>query len=169
VSFDPFDGAARRQLNRLEATVSDLGLKFQELPECPLGLGFGVAWSATAFTVVSVNFEESVSLANVVAGVLKSVPQDRLAILNTCNLVTKDHPLFATYLHDASAGWDVLVGQRLPVDLLESQSGFFGQLLEYDPIRAESAVEKFAAAGIASARHTWDADDLQHLLIRGLA
>jgi len=170
MSLDPFGGVARRALEKLEVTVGGLGLKVHVLPECPFGVGFGVAWSETRFSVVSVNFEESVYQANVVAGVLKDVPQLREPILDACNSMTRDHPLFATYLHDAEAGWDILIGQRMPIDLLVAESQFFAQVLKHNPVQAEGAIQKLAEAGInSSSRHMWNAEDSGRLLIRSLA
>jgi hypothetical protein len=167
-AFDPFDGAASRQLDRLQEAVRAIGLKTGEVRETPFGVGFGVAWSDTRFSVVSATYEETVGFIYVTAGVLKAVPQARRPLLEVCNGLTRDNPLFPAFLHDAEAGWDVLLSARSPVEVLMSQPAFFRLLLEYGPGTAELALERFAAEGISTAeRHTWS-EDVPRLIIRSV-
>jgi hypothetical protein len=55
-AFDPFDGAASRQVDRLQGAAHAIGLKTREVRETPFGVGFGVAWSDTRFSVVSATY-----------------------------------------------------------------------------------------------------------------
>jgi hypothetical protein len=167
-AFDPFDGAARRQVERLQGAVHAIGLKTGEVRETPFGAGFGVAWSDTRFSVVSAAFEETVVYVYVTAGVLKNVPQARQALLEVCNGLTRDNPLFPAFLHDAEAGWDVLLSARSPAEVLMTQPAYFRLLLEFTPGAAEQALERFAAEGIpTSERHTWS-EDIPRLIMRSV-
>lgn len=167
-AYDPFDGVARRQLDRLQGALRANGLKTGELLETPFGVGFGVAWSETRFSVVSATYEETVPFAYVTAGVLKDVPRTRQALLEVCNSLTRDNPAFPAFLHDAEEGWDVLFSARVPVEVLMSQLQYFRLLLEYGPGSAELALERFAAGGIpTTGRHTWS-EDVPRLIMRSV-
>lgn len=165
--FDDLVDPARPALARAERVLSARGLTTTPLPDVPFGVGFGVAFSGGTYSVVSVGAGGNESIVQLSVGVLKDLQKHRLEILDECNSLTRDNTAYPYFLHDADAGWDVLLQVRLPVQLVESGSSYFAALVEQLPqyvVPARNKLQQLAAGS----PYEWTADDTSRLLIRSL-
>lgn len=156
-------------LRRLQQVLESNGARCTPLPTpaFPCGVGVGLLIGQDMATV-SVGFPPESHMANLTVGVFKDVSQDRLEVLDVCNKCTRNHAGFPVYLHDAEAGWDVLVQVRFLVDQLVDDGDMLIAYLQQLPAAAEHARAEFAAAGVAGERYQADAQDFGRLLIRSL-
>jgi hypothetical protein len=165
---DPVLSKAIAQMTRIKAALDQLGLRFLDLGTLVIAAGVGIAYGQNDYLVLSVSAGGSEGVLNLTSGVLKDVRQDRLAILNICNKLTRDNPAYPVFLHDAEAGWDVLMQQRLLTDLLLADLSTFKSLIELLPRAAQSARAKFAEANLGGQMYTWTNDDIRRLLLRSV-
>jgi hypothetical protein len=161
---------AGEALQRLRQVLESRGVQYTALPvpALPCGLGVGLLVGQDLITV-SVGSPPDSHMANLTGGVLKNVAEDRLQVLDLCNRCTRGNAGFPVYLHDAQAGWDVLVQVRFLVDQLAEDGDMLIAYLQQLPGAAENARADFATAGIASERYQADAADFERLLLRSLA
>jgi hypothetical protein len=160
-------GPAINQLDRIKCALSGLGIHYGDLGRGPLQVGVSVVWSETGYLVLSVAGEVD-GLLSITTGLLKDVRHDRLRILELCNTMTRDNATLPVYLHDAQDGWDIHVQQRLQIDLLLSETGFFRACLESLPVAAMEMRSRFHEAGIGGRPYSLTGEDAQRLLLRSL-
>lgn len=158
-------GAAKVTLERIKSLTAQVGLKYIELPEAPVGVGIAVGFGENQFTVLSVMGGGNEGALNLTAGVLRDIQQDRLKALDLCNGLVRDNPAYPTYLHDAQIGWDVLVGNMYPVSLLIEVPTFFATSVRALPKMADSIRSEFVEAGLGGQPFHFDDDGLQRLLL----
>jgi hypothetical protein len=159
---------ARQQLEQAKCALARLGLEYFELDPFLIGVGVGVAFAPTDFVVVSVSAGGSESMLNFASGVLRDLPRNRPKILDVCNEITRNNPTFPHFLHDAEAGWDVLVQLRLPATVMYGAPRFMRTIVENLPVAAQQSREKLAAAGVEGRPYSWNATEVTHLLQRSL-
>jgi hypothetical protein len=162
--LDRMEAEARAAVDRIQQSLTRIGLKSVAAPPNPFGSALGVPWSPHDFTVISVHMGDP-GPVNLVSAVLRGVSRDQ-AILGTTNRLTRDNALFPCVLHEAAAGWDVLMAQRFPEPLLVKDPQFLQLCVEALPQRAAEAVPEFAAFG--GRRPEWGAADLGDLVTRSL-
>jgi hypothetical protein len=164
---EEFLAPARAVLEQLKTALRSLGIKYVDLPvpALPLGVGVGTVWDGGDLITISVGCDEG-SLVNLTTGVLRDVAQDRLPVLDACNGRTRENSLLPVYLQDAEAGWDILLQQRFPADLLLAEREFFGEFLQAILLAAREARADFAERGLGGYRY--ETSDLDRLLLRSL-
>lgn len=158
-------GAAKATLERVKALTTQVGLKYVELPEAPVGVGIAVGFGETQYTVLSVMGGGNEGQLNLTAGVLRDIQQDRLKALDLCNGLVRDNPAYPTYLHEAQIGWDILVGNIFPVSLLVGAPAFFANSVRALPKMADSIRPEFVQAQLGGEPFRWDDDGLNRLLL----
>jgi hypothetical protein len=165
--YDELLVSARRVLEVLKTALRGFGVQYVDLPvpPIPVGVGIGVVWEDGDLLTISVGCDEG-SLVNLTTGVLADVTQDRLLVLDACNRRTRDNSLLPFYLHDAEAGWDILLQQRFPAELLLGDRDFFSECVQVIPMAAREARADFAEQGLGG--HRYEASDLSRLLLRSL-
>lgn len=159
---------ARQQLEQAKTALTKIGLKYVELDPFVMGVGVGVPFGPSDYVVISVSGGGNESMLNVTSGVLQDLPQDPLKILTICNELTRDNPTFPHFLHDAQAGWAVLVQHRALATVLYDVPGMMQVIVENLPVIARECREKLTAAGVAGRPYDWNATDANHLLVRSL-
>lgn len=70
--------AAKATLERIKSLTTQVGLKYVELPEAPVGVGIAISFSGTKYTVLSVMGGGSESQVNITSGILRDIKQDRV-------------------------------------------------------------------------------------------
>jgi hypothetical protein len=158
---------ARSGLHRVERVLLELGVRYTSLDDHGVGVGVSVAWGDEAFLVVSVPLFNP-HTANITAGVLRDVERDRLAVLDACNRRNQSNPAWTYLLHDAELGWDVIVQQSFPIQLLVDVPPFLGACLEPTVHEVEEALPAFREAGVGGRRHSLGAGDAARVMSRGL-
>lgn len=166
--MDELLGPAQRQLEQAKGALTKIGLRYTELDPFMMGVGVGVPFGPADYVVISVSGGGSESMLNVTSGVLQDLPQDPLKILTVCNELTRDNPTFPHFLHDAQAGWAVLVQHRTLATVLYDVPDMMQVIVENLPVIARQSREKLTAAGVAGRPYDWNATDANHLLVRSL-
>lgn len=159
---------AQRQLEQAKDALTKIGLRYTELDPFIMGVGVGVPFGPADYVVISVSGGGNESMLNVTSGVLQDLSQDPLKILSICNDLTRDNPTFPHFLHDAQAGWAVLVQHRTLATVLYDVPGMMQVIVENLPVIARQSREKLTAAGVTGRPYDWNATDANHLLIRSL-
>ena len=159
-------GAAPETLARVCRLLDRLELRYMQLPDSPIGVGIGVSFGESGFEVISVIGPPSDQSVKLTAGIARDVPQDRLQILDLCNRHTQGLSQFPIYLHDAQAGWDVLMQVDFPVQLLEDVPPFFLNVVQSLPPIAAQAREPFVEGGCAGMPYEWTEADTTRLMLR---
>jgi hypothetical protein len=160
-----FLDSATSQLNRLMAIVTQLDLKYIDLPPAPMATGFGVAFGDTEFVVAAIAGTNEAS-CYLTSGVLRDIVRDRLPVLEACNSRTSANPAYPCFLHDAEIGWDVLIQTSYPVQLLVDVPPFFGACLRSFSSEADRIRADFGDKGLGGAPYCWAEDDVHRLLMR---
>lgn len=155
---------AVEQLDRVRAALT---YDYVELGHALVGVGVGVYWEDGDFVVLSVAAGGNEHTLNLTAGVLKDVEHDRLAVLAVCNSLTRDNAAYPMFLHDAEAGWDVVVQQRYPLDVLLASPRLLADLSRALPTMAAVGRARCRQAGVVGRPYTWPADG-KRLLFRSL-
>jgi hypothetical protein len=160
-------GQAVRQLERVRAALTGLGIQSREAGLDVFGAGAGVVRGGSDFVMLSVA-GPAAGVLNITAGLLKDVAHERRRLLEVCNSCTKGNSGCPVYLHDAPDGWDVHMQQRFLIDLLIDEPWFLRSCVESMPAAARSARARFCAAGICGQPYTPSPADARRLLIRSL-
>lgn len=168
--FDELLAAAKVSLDRVKSLASQVGLKYVELPrpEAPVGVGIAMAFGEMRYVVLSIMGGGNEGQLNLTAGVLRDIRQDRDSALTLCNGMVRDNPVYPIYLHDAQIGWDVLVSNVYPIQLLIDNPTFFANAVRALPIVADDARSKFAEAGLGGQPFRWNDEDIARLLIESM-
>jgi len=161
---DEILGGARETLEKVKPLVTQLGMKYVELPDSVTAVGIAVPFSETQYSMLAVMGGGNEGQLYITAGVLRDIQQDRLAILKICNHMVGDNPAYPIYLHDAQIGWDILVSNMFPISLVFDVPKYFANAVRALPIIAESARSTFAEANLGGQPFRWNADDLNRLL-----
>jgi hypothetical protein len=167
--MEDFIALAKGQLGRIKALCSQVGLKYIELPDHFMGAGIGAGFGETDYVVLSVIAGGGESKLMITSGVLKSIRRDRLAALDACNSLTRENTIFPVFLHDAEAGWDVLIQLTYPIDLLVDNPSFFDVIVRTVPQVADKHRGEFAEkTDVGGQPWRWNAEDLGLLLTKSI-
>ena len=167
--LEEWEAAARRTIGVIDQTLAHLGFNAVDLTGPGLiGLGRAVGWPDDKYCMISVGLGGSETMVNVVNGVLRDIRQDRMPALEACNRLTRDNSTFPCVLHDAEAGWDILLSQRLPISVFALDPDFLKTCLEAQLMIADSIREDLEIVSLGGNRYRWNDDDVNRLLIRSL-
>jgi hypothetical protein len=159
--------AAHDSLARTTQLLEHLGLQYVSMEPWSAAIGAALAWGETEFLVLSVSFGSPGTLY-ITAGVLKDLQQEALPILTLCNQRNQNNPAYCVFLHDAEAGWDVLIQHSFPVQLLLDVPPFFKASLEPTTGAAAEARAEFSELGLGGMPHRWCDEDRKRLLMRSI-
>lgn len=157
--------AAKATLERVKSLTVQIGLKYVELPEAPVGVGIAVAFGGTRYTVLSVMGGGSEGQLYITAGILRDIQQDRLTALGLCNGMVRENPAYPIYLHEAPMGWDILVSNMLSIRVLFESPTFFANAVRALPLVADNVRPKFWEANLGGRPFSWNSEDLNRLLL----
>jgi hypothetical protein len=101
--------------------------------------------------------------------VLRDINQDPLTALTMCNARNQGTTAYPFFLHDADSGWDILVQQTHPIQLLFNVPQFFSACLRAVPEVAAEAQEEFLEGNLWGRPYHWNLEDVERLLLRSLA
>lgn len=91
--------------------------------------------------------------------------RDSSVVLNACNDLTGNNPAFPTFLHDAEIGWDVLIQNSFPVQLLVDVPEFFFSCVSALPSAANDARVTLVDLGIGGNPYRWNKHDVDRLFV----
>jgi hypothetical protein len=166
---DELLGVAAGQLERIKVAISQLGLKYVDLAPATFGVGIGIAWGETEFVVLSIAGGGNENQLMMTSGVLRDVKQDRLAVLDACNRRNQNNSSYLFYLHDAEVGWDVLLQNTYPIELLLDVPPFFQAVVTSLPRETQEARTQFAEEwSFGGEPYRWNDDGVARLLLRSM-
>lgn len=148
--------------------LSAAGLQFHDLGTRVFGAAVAVPFGEDGFVVLTIMGAGGENQLLLTAPVLRDVGQDRLAVLDACNSQTRANPSFPTFLHDADAGWDILVQQGYPIQML----GYGADWIEVN-VRGSAGVagairDEMWAKGLGGTAYQWSGEDLERLFMRSM-
>jgi len=166
---DEFLGMAAGQLERIKVAVSQLGLKYVNLEPTGIGVGIGISWGDKEYIVLSIAAGGNENQLMMTSGVLQDVKQERLAVLDACNRRNQSNSSYVLYLHDADIGWDILLQNTYPIELLFDVPLFFHSAMTCIPREAQEARVQFAEeCGFGGEAYRWNDEDVARLLLRSM-
>jgi len=158
-----------RELEAVASVLAAHGLQSYPLGRSVLGAGKVIALPAGGFTLVSVGLFRH-EMAYLTGGVMRNLAQDqRLAILNTVNEWNQNNSLFPAYLHDAAAGWAVLIQCTLRASQFAIAPRFPIELVTLMPQVVVALWDKLVGRGVSGEPFAYTTADLDQLLLRSLA
>lgn len=168
MDFETWLADANGQLSNLKQLTAELGLQFVDIPEHSMGVGFGVAFGQTEFSLVSV-LAKNEGTAFITSGVLRDINKDdRLGALEQCNAVVSEGTGVPVFLHDADAGWDLIAQVSVPAQVLFDVPPYYESLLRGVAETSTELRPKFQEAGLRGEVYRWDNVDAARLLSRSL-
>ncbi len=155
-------------LNEVRQALTVAGIKHVDVPKFVMGGGVAVAWSDDFFAVMSVaNFNDQE--IKITYGVLRNINQDRLSALEYCNLHNQNFVTYPTYLHDAENGWDIILQNVLPLQILRDSPEFVvGFYLHGSSEVIDDLRTKAAELGLGGQPYRWNDEDASRLLAKSL-
>lgn len=167
--MDEFEQRAERQIDRLETILQAQGLKSVRLPSLPMATeGVAAAWGPEDFAIVGVSGIKEIEMFTITSCVLANVPtHNRGSLLEACNTATSNQPSFPTFLHDAAAGWSVLVQQEHHLVLALENPDYFTAMFEHvarTPRRRRE--DDFAAGDLGGSVLTWSEEAVEYVFAR---
>ncbi len=155
-------------LAEVKNAVRAAGLTFVETNKFVMGAGIAVGWTENFYAMLSIaNFLEN--QLNITYGVQRDISADRLAVLNLCNIHNQNLTAYPVYLHDAEAGWDILMQNVLPMQVLRDAPEFvFGYYLRGESVVVDELRQKIVQVELGGHAYAWNEGDVNRLLARSL-
>jgi hypothetical protein len=165
-----FTALAQRQLDRVKVLLSQVSLKYIELPPpvVPLGVGVAVGFGEVGYVTVSVMgaLEDQVMITS---GILKDIRRDRLAALSACNQFTSANTQYPVYLLAAEDGWSLLTQRTFPVDVMFEVPAFFSHAVRSLPsASAECRATLAEQYDLGGRPWAWNGEDVPDLLFTSM-
>ncbi len=126
-----------------------------------------MAWGIDDFLVLSVLYGNPQTVL-ISTGILRDLERDPLPILRLCNERNHANPAYCFFLHDAEAGWDVILQLSYPLQLLIDVPPFLEASLEPTVRTASEARNDFAGLGLGGESYQWNEQDRERLLMRSM-
>lgn len=167
--MDELTGLAERQLDRVKVLLNQLDLRFADLHNKLFGAGVAIGFGQTDYIVLSIMGGGMEGSLLMTSGILNDINRDRLPALDACNSFNKSNSSHTVFLHDAEAGWALIVQQTLPVEVLLDAPQFFDALVRHLPsVAAEYRTTLSENWAIGGRPWQWNNEDLDALLIRSM-
>ena len=159
--------AARLSLSQVRKLAAQAGLAYVDLDENPAGVGIAIELGeqCVVLSVIAGGSEEQLYITT---GVLRDVSRDRTAILDLCNDMVRDNPAYPIYLHEDEHGWDVLLSNVFPIEMLAALPEFFQNSVRTLPEVAAVARNRFVEAGLDGQPFRQSEEDLNRLLAESI-
>jgi hypothetical protein len=166
---DELIALAGQQLERVKVVLKQLGLQYVDLEPTFAGVGVAVGFGETEYSVLTVIGGGLESQLIVTSGILKDIVKDRPAALETVNRCNQQNSFSTVYLHDAEAGWALLMQRTTPLEVFLDVPGFLGMTvrtlaLAVQELRKDIAGER----NIGGQPWQWTEQDRAELLIRSM-
>lgn len=167
--MDELTALAAQQLERVKALCSQIGLKYVELPAQFMGVGIAVGFGETAYTILSIMGGGSESHLMTTSGILKDINRNRETALQRVNRFNQQNTAYTVYLHDAEAGWSLLVQHTAPIEVFLDVPGYLNALVRGLPMAVQEFRQQLAEeAELGGQPWGWTAQDQSELLLRSM-
>lgn len=160
---------AGQQLERVKVVLSQLGLKYAIIPPTWVGVGVAVGFGEIDYCVLSVMGGGGEGQLMVTCGILRDLDRDRSQALEAANLFNQRNSSYTVYLHDAEAGWALLMQRTIPVEVCLDVPGYLRSLVQGLPVAAQELRQELATERNVGGRPwAWTAEDQAELLLRSM-
>jgi hypothetical protein len=167
--MDELTALAAQQLERVKALCSQIGLKYVELPAQFMGVGIAVGFGETDYTILSIMGGGSESHLMTTSGILKDINRSRETALQRVNRFNQQNTAYTVYLHDAEAGWSLLVQHTAPIEVFLDVPGYLNALVRGLPMAVQEFRQQLAEeAELGGQPWSWTAQDQSELLLRSM-
>ncbi|MDP9459911.1 MAG: hypothetical protein M3Q22_06575 [Actinomycetota bacterium] len=134
-----------------------------------MGLGIAIGFGETDYTVLSILGGGSESQLMTTSGILKNINQDRGAALHAVNRFNQQNSSYTVYLHDAEAGWSLLVQRTTPIEVFFDSPSYLNALVRGLPMAVQEMRQQIAQeTALGGQPWRWNPQDHNDLLIRSL-
>jgi hypothetical protein len=159
----------RARIDHLGQLLGQAGLQYSTLDRHPMGGGHVLAFAEDVIVAVTVNMYLGGQFS-ITYGVGRDLPRQRCEILEICNRHNQGMTAYPIHLHDADAGWDVLLTLTYPFQLFVSEPEFIsGFALNASVGEVVGGVRTaFAEAGMPLVPYQWNSEDASRLQMRAL-
>ena len=160
---------AAQQLDRVKAACSLTGLKYVELPPTVFGVGVAIGFGQTDYTILSILGGGSESQVMATSGILKNIAQERGPALEVANRFNQNNSSYSVYLHDAQAGWSLLVQRTTPVKVFLDCPDYLNAIVRALPMAVQEFRQTIAQeTQLGGQPWTWTEQDHSDLLVRSM-
>jgi hypothetical protein len=167
--MDELTALAAQQLERVKALCSQIGLKYVELPAQFMGVGIAIGFGETDYTILSIMGGGSESHLMTTSGILKDINRSRETALQRVNRFNQQNTAYTVYLHDAEAGWSLLVQHTAPIEVFLDVPGYLNALVRGLPMAVQEFRQQLAEeAELGGQPWSWTAQDQSELLLRSM-
>jgi hypothetical protein len=166
---DEMIALAAQQLERVKVLCSQIGLTYVDLPPFFMGCGIAIGFGETDYTILSILAGGSESQLMATSGLLRDIHKDRGAALLAVNRFNQQNSSYTVYLHDAEAGWSLLVQRTTPIEVFLDSPSYLSGLVRGLPSAVGEMREQIAQETALGGRPwRWEPQDHNDLLIRSL-
>jgi len=167
--MDEFTALASLQLERVKALCSQIDLTYTEMPTPIIGVGVGIAigFSEIDYTICSILAGGNESHLMLTSGILKDITQSREIALPIVNRFNQQNSSYTVYLHDAEAGWSLLVQRATPIEVFLDSPAYLGGLARGLPIEVQKFRTELAQESTLGGQ-PWNWSDRNDLLTRSM-
>lgn len=123
---------AEQVMDRVRAIAGRSGLEYANLPHTPFGAGIAIGFGPTDYVILT-NIMGNETNILITSGILIDIKRDRLTALEAANGLTRNHTAFPVYLHDAQAGWALLMQLTVPLMVFADSPRFFEMCVRVPP------------------------------------
>ncbi len=160
---------AKEGLNDIRSLCSQLGLKYVDLEPTFVGVGIAVGFEQDQYVVLSIMGGRSANHLMITSGILNDIVRDRLAALDIANSLCRGNPSFPVFLHDADAGWSLMIQQMHPLPVVLAVPEFFESCVHAMPQVTIGHRRTIAErTGLGGRPWLWTEDDRSNLLFRSM-
>jgi len=134
-----------------------------------MGVGIAVGFGQVDYVILSILAGGNENQLMITDGILKDIKRDRPAALEAANHFTQSNTAYPVFLHDADAGWALIMQQTHPIELLIGVPQFFSDCLRALPLTVmeyrRTVAERWDLGGQP---WSWTPEDHAALLTRSM-
>jgi hypothetical protein len=160
---------AARQLERVKALCSQIGLKYLELPTQFVGVGIAIGFGEMDYTILSIMAGGSETHLMATSGILKDINRDRVAALRIVNRFNQQNTAYTVYLHDAEACWSLLVQHTAPIEVFLAVPSYLNAMVRGLPMAVQEFRQQLTQeAELGGQPWSWTERDHSDLLLKSM-
>lgn len=160
---------AKQELERVKALCVRAGFTYVDLPSQFMGVGIAIGFGQVDYVILSILAGGNENQLMITDGILKDIKRDRSAALEAANHFNQNNTAYPVFLHDADAGWSMIMQQTHPIELLHSVPQFFGSCVRALPLAVREYRKTIADKwDLGGQPWSWTPEDHVALLIRSM-
>lgn len=162
---DSFAGA-QQQIDFVVAWATETGFRCAPVPAHASTKNAGVVFDEDDYLLLGI-MDGTPSLY-LTSGVVQRIREDRVAALEAANSWTRSNPAFPCFFADGPHGWDLVLQQKLPLQLVVDAPEFVKSCIGSMPGLTRNMRATAASLGLVGEPFRWTPDDLRRLAARSM-